>query len=280
MINFLHTNIPERILVSIGPLNIYWYGFLIVIGMILAILIAIKLASYYGIKKDLIIDSSFWLIIGGVTGARIYHILLELPYYLANPLNIFKIWNGGLAIHGAIIAGIIITYLIARKNNLGFWKFVSLFTPGLALAMGIGRFGNYFNQENFGLPTDLSWGIPIEPANRISEYFNFEFFHPTFLYESIGNLIIFLILILIHVLLIKKKIKAFEIVLFGHLILYSILRFSNEYVRIDITPEFLGLRFPQIISLVIIVISFTFIVYQAYRRRALKNIKKHDSIVS
>jgi len=280
MINFLHTNIPERILISIGPLHIYWYGFLIVIGMILAILIAIKLGSYYGIHKDLIIDSSFWLIVGGVAGARIYHVFLEFPYYLANPLNIFKLWNGGLAIHGAIIAAIIILYLIAKKHKIEFFKLISLITPGFALAMAIGRWGNYFNQENFGLPTSLPWGIPIEVANRVPGYLNFEYFHPTFLYESIGNFIIFLILIFIHFLLIKKKIKSFEIVLFGHLILYSILRFSNEFVRIDITPKFLGMRFPQIMSLIIIVISITFIAFRIYNHKHLKNIKKHDSIGS
>jgi len=280
MINFLHTNIPERILISIGPLHIYWYGFLIVIGMILAILIAIKLGSYYNIHKDLIIDSSFWLIIGGVIGARIYHVFLEFPYYSAHPLNIFKLWNGGLAIHGAIIAAIIILYLIAKKNKIGFFKLVSLITPGFGLAMAVGRWGNYFNQENFGLPTNLPWGIPIESANRVSGYLYSEYFHPTFLYESIGNFIIFLILILIHVLLIKKKIKSFETVLFGHLILYSMLRFSNEYVRIDITPEFLGMRFPQVMSLIIIIISIAFIAFKLFRGRPLKNIEKHDSIAS
>ena len=280
MINFLHTNIPERILFAFGPFHIYWYGFLIVIGMILAILIAIKLGSYYGIYKDIIIDSSFWLIIGGVVGARLYHVILEFPYYLKNPLNIFKLWNGGLAIHGAIIAAIIIFYLISKKNNIEFFKLISIVTPGFALAMAIGRWGNYFNQENFGLPTSLPWGIPIEPANRVVGYLNFEYFHPTFLYESIGNFIIFLILVLIHVLLIKKKIKNFEIVLFSHLILYSILRFSNEYVRIDVTPEFLGMRWPQIMSLIIIIVSIVFIAFRLLQQKGLKNTEKHDSIAS
>ena len=190
MINFLHTFNPDPILISLGPINIYWYGFFILLGSISALLITLKLASYYNIKKDTIIDLAFYLIIGGIIGARIYHVFLEFPYYLSHPLNIFKIWQGGLAIHGGIIAGVIILFFfaksISKRSNLqkgdwisarkNFWLLSAILVPGLALAQAIGRWGNYFNQELFGLPTDKAWGIPINFLNRPAEFLNFQYF--------------------------------------------------------------------------------------------------------
>jgi phosphatidylglycerol:prolipoprotein diacylglycerol transferase len=264
MFHFLHTFNPEPILISLGPINIYWYGFFILLGAISALLITIKLASYYNIKKDTIFDLAFWLILGGIIGARLYHVFLELPYYIEHPASIIKIWEGGLAIHGGIIAGVIIIWIFAKIQNVGteqcsFWLLSALLAPGLALAQAMGRWGNYFNQELFGLPTDKAWGIPISIANRPIEYINSSFFHPTFLYESLGNLLIFILLISLHVYIIKNKkqknITGYWLLVTGYLILYSILRFSLEFIRIDATPEFLGLRFPQIVSLLIIILA-------------------------
>lgn len=274
MINFLHNHHPNAILFSFGPVDIYWYGFLILIGSILAITIAIQLGKYYGIKRDSIIDLAFWLILGGIIGARIYHVFLELPYYLGNPLNIFKIWQGGLAIHGAIIIGIIIIYFFSKKEQINFWLITSLIVPGLALAQAIGRWGNYFNQELFGLPTSLSWGIPIDLINRPLEYLSYEYFHPTFIYESLGNILIFAILIITHILIIKKgklAIFYFQLLTLGYLILYSILRFSTEFIRIDQTPTIMDWRWPQIASIAIIIAIIWIL---------LKNKKSYASINS
>lgn len=275
MINFLHTFEPEPILITIGPINIYWYGLFIVLGIIAAILTIFKLASYYKVSKDIIIDTAFWIIINGIIGARIYHVLLEFSYYLDNPLNIFKLWQGGLAIHGSLIAGGITAWILTKKNKLNFWQLAAISAPGLALAQAIGRWGNYFNQELFGKPTNLPWGIPIEAGNRISGFFSYKYFHPTFLYESIGNFIIFIILIHAHWFIIKKQKseeKYYILISFGYLVLYSILRFGLEFIRIDKTPEFHGLRFPQIISLAVIALSILALgVY-------LKKNKKHASI--
>jgi len=257
MINFLHTYQPDPILISFGFINIYWYGLFIILGALLAILVTLKLASLYKIKKEIIIDLTFWLIIGGLIGARLYYIFLESAYYLARPVDIFKIWQGGLAIHGAIFAGLIMAWLFAKKYKLNFFLLTSLLAPGLILAQAIGRWGNYFNQELFGLPTSLSWGIPIEPANRVLEYVNSQYFHPAFLYESLGNLLIFIGLILFHYYIIKNKkfINSVYCLLFAvYLVLYSVLRFFMEFIRIDKAPELLGLRWPQIISLAIILI--------------------------
>lgn len=269
MINFLHTYHPQPILISLGPINIYWYGLFIVLGALAAILVTLKLASYYGVKKQLVIDLAFWLIIFGIIGARIYHIFLELPYYLNNPLDIFKIWRGGLAIHGAIISGLITVWILAKKYKHNFWQITALIAPGLVLAQAIGRWGNYFNQELFGLPTNLPWGIPIDIINRPIQYLSFEYFQPTFLYESLGNLAIFIILIICQIYIIKRvrslpagrQVVGYQLLAISYLALYSILRFFLEFLRTDQTPIVLNLRFPQLVSLIIIIICLFYIFY-------------------
>jgi len=260
MLNFLHTNIPDSILINIGQIKIYWYGLFIVSGILVGMIVVLKLAEKYKISKETIIDSVFYLIAGGIIGARAYHILLEFPYYLNNPIEIIKIWQGGIAIHGAIFAGIVIAYFFAKKHKINFWRLLAIYTPGLAIGQAIGRWGNYFNQELFGLPTNLPWGIPIEPVNRMLEYYGANYYHPTFLYESLGSLLIFIVLIFLHRFFIKKDYKFYEIIVLAYLGLYSILRFSLEFVRIDKTPEILNLRFPQIISLLILFIISVYLI--------------------
>jgi len=265
MIDFLHGFNPNPILISLGPINIYWYGFFIVLGALVAILTAIKISSYYSIKKEVIIDLAFWLILSGLIGARLYHVFLEFPYYLRFPWDIFKVWQGGLAIHGAIVFGLVIVWMYAVRHKLGFWLLASLIAPGLAIAQVIGRWGNYFNQELFGRPTNLAWGIPISILKRPDEFIAFEYFQPTFFYESLGNFFIFLLLVLFHILIIKKRrfenSSYFFLVAF-YLIAYSILRFGMELIRIDETPEIFGLRFPQIASLAVILLTFGLLAYR------------------
>lgn len=256
MFHFLHTFHPDPVLFSSGGITIYWYGFFIVLGIILAIITAILLSSYYNIKKDTIVDLSFWVIIFGIIGARIYHIFLEFPYYLDQPAQMIKVWEGGLAIHGALIAGLITLYLFCRQRGIIFWKMGAVLAPGTALAQAVGRWGNYFNQELFGKPTELPWGVPIDVIHRPTEYISSQFFHPTFLYESLGSILIFLLLLGVHIFIIKQKKTTsshyFFVVIF-YLILYSLLRFGTEFIRIDDTPIWFGIRFPQLISTVIVI---------------------------
>jgi len=269
MINFLHTFNPNPTLLSFGFINIYWYGLFVVVGILLSIIIMIKLASFYNIDKKNIIDLIFWLIIGGIIGTRIYHIFLEFPYYLKNPLNALKIWNGGLAIHGGIIAGLIIIYYFSKKHKINFWVLTSIIVPGVALGQAIGRWGNYFNQELFGSPTTLPWGIPINILNRPIEYLSNIFFHPTFLYESIGSLIIFSILIGAHIYIIKKnKINNFSLFLIFafYLTAYSILRFALEFIKVDTTIYLGGLRWAQVVSLFIIFLVIILISFKIYKK--------------
>jgi len=258
-LNFLHYFTPNPVLFSFGPFTIYWYGFFIVLGMMMGIVLTLKLAKLHNINEELIIDLSFWLIIFSILGARIYHVLLQHQYYSSHLLEIPMIWKGGIAIHGAIFAGLITIYYYSKKHSLPFLKITSIIVPSLALAQSIGRWGNYFNQELFGSPTTLPWGITISSIHLPQEYINSKYFHPTFLYESIGNFLIFLSLIYLNYLILKYKKIRIEILTFIYLILYSSLRFLTEFFRIDITPTFFNLRFPQIISLILIAISLYFL---------------------
>jgi len=255
MIDFLHTYTPDPVLISIGPVNIYWYSLLIIVAIILAIFVVVRLGRKYQIKTDQIIDLSFYTIIFGILGARLFYVLIELDYYLVHPIEIFKVWQGGLAIHGAIIAGIIVVYVYARKNKQSFWLWADITAPAIALGQAIGRWGNYFNQELYGRPTDLAWGITIELQNRLIPYLRYEYFHPTFLYESILDLLVFVTLLVLHK---RGKTKQGNIFLV-YLILYSIIRFFMEFIRIDPAVIFVGLRLPQVVSLIIILVSVFFI---------------------
>jgi len=266
MFNFLHNFIPQPEMLSFGIIKIYWYGFFIVLGFFVSLLILNFLVKKYQINKDDMLNLVFYLFVFGILGARVYDIILEWRYYINNPLSVFKIWEGGLAIHGAIISGVLVVWFFIKKNKirglsnnsiLDFFKVSSLVVCALSLGQAIGRWGNYFNQELFGRPTSLPWGIFISPENRPWRYLDQSFFHPTFLYESLGNLIIFIILFLFHYYILEKKktnfLNSFLIVSL-YLILYSVLRFSLEFIRIDFAPTILGWRFPQIISFVIILL--------------------------
>jgi len=267
MINFLHTYHPVSILFSFFNINIHYYGLFVVLGILASIVVILILNKRQQIDLNIIIDIIFWLLIWGIIGARLYHIFLELPFYLNHPLNIFKIWNGGLAIHGAIIAGIFVIYWFSKKRQLNFWQLSAIVAISVPLAQAIGRWGNYFNQELFGKPTILPWGIPIDPINRYVPYLNYNYFHPTFLYESIGNLIIFTILIILHFALFKKQTdnqklinKNYKLCVAGYAIMYSILRFSLEFLRIDTTPIIYNLRFPQYVSLSIFFVAVFYLI--------------------
>lgn len=274
MINWLHTNIPNPVLIDFGLAQIHWYGLLFVIAVILAMATAVKLAEYYKFGKDLLLDLFFWLIIFGLLGARLYHIGLEYQYYLAQPIDMFKIWNGGLAIHGGIISGILVIYYFAKKHKINFWQLASIIVPGLSLAQGIGRWGNYFNQELYGKITDLPWSIPIIHSNLTLTYH-----HPAFLYESIGSFVIFGLLVLDHGYWLTDRKDAQKNIwlVIGYLIMYSILRFSIELLRIDTTPVVFGWRWPQLISIVVILACLIYIVYYWFNKRKTRLSKNKDN---
>lgn len=254
MFDFFHSFQPQPVILAFAGLKVYWYGLFVVLGTLAALTVALKLARRGNFSSNKIFDLSFWLILGGIAGARIYHILLELPYYSKYPADIFKIWEGGLAIHGGLIAGLIILILFCRKEKISFWFLGALLAPGIALGQAIGRWGNYFNQELFGQPTNLPWGIPIDLMHRPMSNLSAEYFHPTFLYESLGNLAIFGLVLSLALKFLAKKIKNEKVVLLSYLALYSALRFSLEFIRMDQTAVIFGFRWPQIFSAIIFIV--------------------------
>lgn len=224
--------------------------------MALAILIALFVIIFINkkyfkeISIDTICDLSFVLIITGLLGARLYYVILDAPYFFRHPFEIPMIWNGGISIQGAILGGIIGGYIYAKQNNMNFLKLADLFSFGLITGQIIGRWGNYFNSEAFGLPTELPWKLYIPYQLRPIEYKNYEFFHPTFLYESILNLIILIILYLI----LRKNYETRKngLLFFSYLILYSIARLLTETLRVDSILNINNFHIAHIAAIVLI----------------------------
>lgn len=274
MINFFHNYLPSSIIFQIGPISLRWYGLFMSLAILTALLVSFQIGKkYLAIEKEVIFDLAFWLIITGLLGARLYDVLLQIPYYINHPLQIFQIWKGGLAIHGAIIAGLITIFFFGKKHKIQFFKLSALVVPGLALGQAIGRFGNYFNQELFGLPTKLPWGIPINISARPLAFLNESHFHPSFFYESLGSLLIFFILLICFKYALNHKQLNYYFytwITALYMILYSVLRFSLEFIRLDITPELIGLRLPQVVSIIIIIISLLSIKFhhQSYVKKS------------
>ena len=280
--NFLHTFEPQRILLSMGPLTIYWYGLFVTLGVVGAILIALWLARQYGFNKDKIYNFIFYTLIFGFIGDRLFHVLYQLDYYLANPIDIFKVWEGGLAIHGAIIGGALTVLIYSRNKKLQgpkswsgrFWLLADIGVVAIILGQAIGRWGNYFNQELYGLPTDSIIGIPIALANRVAGYEMFEYFLPAFLFQSLINLLIFVILLSYH----RKRIQNLKSkaqnpyygnIFLSYLALYGIGRFIIEFIRIDPQPIIFGLRFGQIASLGLLVVALVLFLFKGTRKQKM-----------
>jgi len=261
ILNFLHNFEPQPVF-RLGLLTIHWYGLLMVLAGISGFLLVFKLAKKYEVKKEIIEDIIFYSIIFGLIGARIYHILCEPIYYFHNPSEMIKFWHGGLGIYGALISGGIVLYIFAKKfkkkgENLSFLILADLFAPALILGQAIGRWGNWFNQELYGLPTNLPWGIPISLSNRLTGLESFQYFHPVFLYESVWNFLIFIILMIMitrtHA---KKSGQIFAV----YLILYSLGRFFIEFLRVNPQPIFLDLRLAQIVAILMFIIGFVILI--------------------
>lgn len=272
MFYFLHNFEPQPIFLSLGFLNIRWYGIFVVLGITVGLVLTIYLAKRFQKKLDLVWDLLFYLVIWGLVGARLYEVFLFWPYYQNNLLQIFQIWKGGLAIHGALIAGIIVLWWWTKKHQDSFWHWAAILSPGLAFGQAIGRFGNWFNQELFGEPTNLPWGIPITFQNRPLAYQDFSFFHPTFLYESLGLLILATVLFFLikktKTLSEKKSVSILALYLIGA----SLLRFFLEFIKIDSAPLIFSWRWPQFFSFILATI--TLIGYLIY----LYHHEKHSSL--
>ncbi|MBD2138269.1 prolipoprotein diacylglyceryl transferase [Anabaena sp. FACHB-1237] len=225
---------PGPILVEVGPIVIRWYGLLIASAVLLGVAISQNLAKRRHVNPELLGDLSIWLVIGAIPMARLYYVLFQWPEYAGHPEKIIAIWQGGIAIHGAIIGGAIAAMIFAKVHKVSFWQLADLVAPSLILGQAIGRWGNFFNSEAFGRPTNLPWKLYIPLEHRPPNLANFEYFHPTFLYESLWNLMVFALLITLFFRAISKKLRLKLGTLFlVYLVTYSFGRIWIEGLRID-----------------------------------------------
>lgn len=237
---------PGPIAFQLGSLTVRWYGLLIAAALVIGLCIAVSRADKAGIRRDDVYDFFILMVPSIIVGARLWYVLFEWSDYRFNPREIFMIWHGGLAIHGGIIAAIIAGALFCRARRLSFLKLADVMIPALPLGQAIGRWGNFFNGEAYGRQTTLPWAITVKDPNL-----GWIHVHPTFLYESLWDLGVFLILLLV----IEKKFKKTDgELLFSYFILYSIGRFFIEGLRTD-SLMFFGLRTAQLVSLALIAVG-------------------------
>lgn len=252
------------ILIEFGSLAIRWYSVMIATAILIGIWLAGREGVRKGFEKQNIYDFSFYVILAGILGARIYYVLFsDWSHYLANPLKIFALWEGGLAIHGAILAGVIVAIWYTWKEKLSLWKWLDTFAPSLILGQAIGRIGCFFNGDAHGYPTSLPWGLVYSSDSCAGQMFPGQPLHPTQLYELGFNLIIFLVLWKL-----RKK-PLFDGFLFlTYAILYSSIRIFVEYFRGDKLTYWGNISAAQTLGIVAIAISVTMLVV-LHRRKKL-----------
>jgi len=239
---------------------------MIATGVLLGYLVAYYRTNARGQNPEHISNILVISIVAAIIGARSYYVLFSFNSYKSNPVEIFSIWHGGLAIHGGIIGALVALIAYTYYQKLDFWYWADLLVPSLILGQAIGRWGNFFNQEAFGYPTKLPWAIYIPPAKRPVEFLAFSHFHPTFLYESLWDILGFILLIILARYQLKKsKLLPAGSILFAYGVYYSFGRFWIEGLRTD--SLYLGpLRAAQIISIIIIAVS---VILYFYRRNLL-----------
>lgn len=270
-----------------GVITIKFYGVLIALGLILAALFGGRKAYTWKMSLDSMIDVLIYGIIGAVVGARLYYVIFQWDYYKDNLGDIFKIWEGGLAIYGGIIGGIIVAYFVCKKTGLKFIKLLDLFGMSLLIGQGIGRWGNFTNQEAFGTNTTLPWGMT---SDKIVAYINnnqADFIkngiemdpnlpvHPTFLYESLWCLLGFVVLYIVC-----QKFYKFDGQLFlGYGIIYGIERTIVEGLRTD--SLYIGdtnLRVSQVLSLAIVVVCVALTIYKFIKLKKSKTMEVQKNV--
>jgi phosphatidylglycerol:prolipoprotein diacylglycerol transferase len=246
--NFLQTFHPPAIALHLGTITVHWYGIILASALIIGFLIALYTSKQKQVDREHLYNLFLLLVIFGVIGGRIAHVVTDWSYYRDHLIDIVKIWQGGLALHGVLVAGLVTVYFYSKAKKIYFWLMTDIIIVALPLMQALGRWGNYFNQELFGKPTGAAWGIPINLVNRPAGFEQFSYFHPLFLYESFLNLIIFVVLL---VLFRKNRLPAGRLTLL-YFILYSMVRFSLDFLRLE--PASIGpLSWGQWASIVLVI---------------------------
>ncbi len=225
---------------TIFGVDVYWYGILIALAVLVGTVIGLQAAKRKGIEEETLLDLLLYAIPISIIGARIYYVVFSWDMYKDNISKVFDFRSGGLAIHGGIIAAIIVGYIFSKKRNVSFWVLADIAAPSMILGQAIGRWGNYINGEAHGGPTDLPWGIIVDGIKV----------HPTFLYESVWNFFVFLFLLWLS----RNKSKTDGEIFLLYLILYSVARFFIEGLRTD-SLMWGSVRVAQLISVLIILVA-------------------------
>ncbi len=242
----------------IGPLPIHLYGIILMLGALAGAGLAAWEAKRRDLDPGIIWDALTWVLVGGVVGARLWHIFtppesmvklgITTHYYLTHPFAMLAVWRGGLGIPGAVMGGVLAFWLFARANDLDFPLWLDIAAPGIALGQAIGRWGNFVNQELYGAPTHLPWAIYIDPAHRLPQFADQAYYHPLFLYESLWNLLNMGVLLYLS----RKwqdRLRPGDIFLV-YLIVYPVGRFFLEFLRLD-PAEVGGLDVNQMLMAVV-----------------------------
>jgi phosphatidylglycerol:prolipoprotein diacylglycerol transferase len=240
--------------IQIGSFTLHFYGIILMLGVVAGAFLAQKEANRRGLDGSQIWDLLVWVLIAGVIGARLWHILTPMPdlivqgitpgYYLTHPLAAIAIWNGGLGILGGVIGGVLALFWFTRRRHLSFVTWLDLLAPGLALGQAIGRWGNFVNQELYGAPTHLPWAIYIDPQHRYPGFQNVAYYHPLFLYESLWNLANMALLLWLSRKF-QNWLRPGDIFLV-YLIVYPFGRFMLEFLRLE-SSQVAGININQVI---------------------------------
>lgn len=255
------------IAIDLGPIQVHWYGLIIGFGVLLGLIIALRESERRGLDKEIFTDLILFAVPIAIISARIYYVIFQWEYYSQNPGDIIKIWNGGIAIHGALIGSVLTAIVFAKVKKVSFWKLVDIAAPSLLLGQAIGRWGNFMNQEAHGGEVTRSFlekmHLPEFIINQM--YINGTYYHPTFLYESIWNILGVIILLSLR----KVNLRRGELFL-TYVIWYSIGRYFIEGLRTDSLMLTESLRIAQVISIVLIAVAIALVVYRRVRGHADK----------
>lgn len=262
----------DRVFIQIGSLPIYWYGVIIVSGMIIGSWIATREAVKRGLDKNIFFDLLLYAIPISIICARAYYVLFELSYYLKNPAAIIDIRQGGLAIHGGLIGAVLTAIIFSKKRGVSFFKLADIAAPSIILGQAIGRWGNFMNQEAHGGPVSLSFlenlHLPRFIINQM--YINGQYYQPTFLYESIWNIVGFILLMFLR----KVNLKRGEL-FFTYLIWYAIGRYFIEGMRTD-SLKLGDIRIAQLVSILLIITSVVFVYIRRFKLKTVKNYRDNS----
>jgi len=257
---------PEWSYFDLGPLRIHAYAICILIGIFAATALTSRRLTKRGGEPGVVLDIILWAVPLGIVGARIFHVLTHPNDYFydgANLWDVFAVWKGGIAIFGALLGGAVGAYIGCRRSGIRFWSFADALAPGMLLAQAMGRLGNWFNHELFGLPTTLPWGLEIEPTNAAYPVGlpAGTLFHPTFLYEIVWNLVGVAVILILERRFRLRWGSAFGV----YLIWYGVGRSVFESIRVDPSEIFFGLRTNVWAALFAIVIGLVIILVQSRR---------------